>query len=108
MPDSRRSLVVRGRSKKRPMFRVTDWMRGGLLAALLVATLLAGCHKQEGLPKLGQVGDFLLINQEGGPVTAQTLRGKVWIAAFFFTRCPTICPLITRRLRALQVAAHGN
>lgn len=91
------------------MFRVTDWTRGVALAAMIFATALAGCQKKtEALPQLGRVGDFSLVDQQGGAVSAQSLRGKVWIAAFFFTRCPTICPRITRRLRALQVAARGN
>jgi protein SCO1/2 len=55
------------------------------------------------------VGDFTLVNQANEPVSAASLRGKVWVAAFFFTHCPTICPRITRRMRALQVAtSSGN
>jgi protein SCO1/2 len=54
------------------------------------------------------VGAFSLIDQGGAPVTAESLRGKVWVAAFFFSRCPSICPKITRRMRALQVAANGS
>jgi protein SCO1/2 len=75
-----------------------------MLAALL--TLLAACQRaSEPLPTLGRVGAFALVDQNGKPTTADTLRGKVWIAAFFFTHCPTICPRITRRMRALQVEA---
>jgi len=79
-----------------------------LFAVLLLAlsATWAGCKKQaEPLPKLGQVGAFSLVNQNAAAVSAETLRGKVWVAAFFFTRCPSICPRITRRMRALQVAA---
>jgi len=78
------------------------------LCVLLLALsgLAAGCKKQvEPLPTLGQVGAFSLLDQNARAVSAETLRGKVWVAAFFFTRCPTICPRITRRMKALQVAA---
>ncbi len=83
---------------------------GACWARLLVVTslllLVASCqHKSEPLPDLGRVGAFALVDQNGKAVTADTLRGKVWIAAFFFTRCPTICPRITRRMRALQAEA---
>jgi protein SCO1/2 len=75
----------------------------------LATPLLPGCaQKRDPLPSLGQVGAFTLVDQDGKSVTAQSLRGKVWVAAFFFTRCPTICPRITRRMRALQVAATGH
>lgn len=82
--------------------------RRALLAASAAAVLagtLAGCRRAAQLPSLGSVGVFSLIDQAGHPVSADTLRGQVWAAAFFFTRCPTICPRITRRMRALQQAA---
>jgi len=79
---------------------------GVCLLLLLLSATWVGCKKQpEALPKLGEVGAFSLLNQDAAPVSADDLRGKVWVAAFFFTRCPSICPRITRRMRALQVAA---
>jgi protein SCO1 len=79
----------------------------GLLFAL--SWVLAGCARRaEPLPTLGQIGAFTLLDQGGSAVSAEKLRGKVWVAAFFFTRCPTICPRITRRMKALQVAATAK
>jgi protein SCO1/2 len=80
-----------------------------LLVWLTLAVLaLTACQRRaEPLPTLGRIGEFTLVDEHGRAVTAQTLRGKVWVAAFFFTRCPTICPRITRRMRALQVATSG-
>ena len=75
----------------------------------VTALSLSGCHQRPAeLPSLGLVGEFALVDQAGAPVTAQSLRGKVWVAAFFFTHCPTICPRITRRMRALQIASAGE
>lgn len=80
-------------------------VRGLCVVLLALSATWASCKKQpEALPKLGQIGAFSLINQQASSVSAETLRGKVWVAAFFFTRCPSICPRITRRMRALQVA----
>jgi protein SCO1 len=73
------------------------------LSALPSASL--GCRSRADLPPLGSVGSFSLTDQAGRPVSEATLRGQVWAAAFFFTRCPTICPRITRRMRDLQQAA---
>ncbi len=91
---------------------VTGWGARSAMAVGLCLVLLAlsatwpACKRQaEPLPKLGQVGAFSLLDQHAGAVSAEALRGKVWVAAFFFTRCPTICPRITRRMRQLQVAA---
>lgn len=75
-----------------------------LLLALSMAGV--GCRKKaEPLPELGRLGAFSLLDQRAQTVSAESLRGKVWVADFFFTHCPTICPRITRRMRALQVAA---
>jgi protein SCO1/2 len=75
------------------------------VAAGLSFTVSFGCRRAEKLPALGNVGTFDLIDQAKRPVNADSMRGQVWAAAFFFTRCPTICPRITRRMRELQQAA---
>lgn len=81
--------------------------RSLILSTLIAVLALVGC-RQKPLPELGHVGPFALVNQQGEALSAENLRGKVWVAAFFFTRCPTICPRITRRLRALQIAAQSG
>jgi protein SCO1 len=68
-------------------------------------TVSFGCRRASELPGLGNVGTFNLIDQSGRPISAESMRGRVWAAAFFFTRCPTVCPRITRRMRDLQQAA---
>jgi protein SCO1/2 len=67
---------------------------------------LGACRsKQPSLPVFGQIAGFSLTDQNGKRVTAADLRGKIWVSAFMFTRCPTICPRITRRMQELQAAA---
>lgn len=90
--------------------RRRGWLTPRAVLALLGLTLaLSSCKKRsEPLPSLGQVGAFSLLDQSGAPFSADRVRGKVWVADFFFTHCPTICPRITRRMRALQIAAEGG
>ena len=52
--------------------------------------------------------DFSLVNQENKPVSWDSLRGKIIIADFFFTRCPTICPSLTRNMKRLAESIHNN
>jgi len=80
---------------------------GGLVVGVVLLALLgAGCRgRPEPLPNLGQIGAFSLVDQNARAVSAETLRGRVWVAAFFFTHCPTICPRITQKMRSLQLAA---
>jgi protein SCO1/2 len=41
-------------------------------------------------------------NQLGQQVQLDQLRGRVIIADFFFTRCPSICPTLTHNMKGLQ------
>ena len=72
-----------------------------LLIAILAlgALLLAGCRREAPKP-LYAVGEFSFTDQNGARFGSQDLQGQVWVAAFFFTRCPTVCPRITARMKA--------
>ena len=48
------------------------------------------------------VPDFSLTNQQGQKLGLSDLTGKVWVADFIFTNCPTICPLMTQEMANLQ------
>lgn len=50
------------------------------------------------------VDDFKFQNQLGKTVSLADLPGKVIVADFFFTRCPSICPKLTANIRKLQDA----
>jgi len=50
-----------------------------------------------------QIADFSFVNQDGETVTNKTVAGKVYVADFFFTSCPTICPIMkTEMLRVYE------
>jgi len=48
------------------------------------------------------VADFTLINQDGDTITQADYKGKIYVADFFFTRCPSICPVMTNNMGKLQ------
>ena len=48
------------------------------------------------------VSDFELINQNGKIATQEDYRDRVYIVDFFFTRCPSICPLMTSNMIKIQ------
>ncbi len=54
------------------------------------------------------VKDFTLTNQEGKTITWADLKGKIVIADLFFTRCPTICPGMTRNMKRLAESIHNG
>lgn len=52
--------------------------------------------------KYHTIGDFSLTNQNGETITQDTYKDKIYIADFFFTTCPTICPVMTKNMAAIQ------
>ncbi len=49
-----------------------------------------------------QMPPFKLINQDSLEVDSSSLSGKIVILDFFFTTCPTICPIMSRNMALLQ------
>lgn len=45
---------------------------------------------------------FEYLNQDSVKITSKSMQGKVWIADFFFTSCPTICPTMTAQMKRLS------
>ena len=75
--------------------------------ALVIAVLLAaGCRdetKRRAQPDdYGTVPAFALHDQTGARLDQEWLRGHVTIVDFVFTRCDTICPLLTLKMARLD------
>ena len=77
------------------------------IAVLSIAACSGGkeqAHEDAKLPYMGRhdysgndtvyhtIADFKFLNQDSNWVTNETFKGKMYIADFFFTTCPTICP----------------
>ncbi len=54
------------------------------------------------LPRHWLIPDFSLTERSGRTVSAADLRGKVWVADFFYTSCPGPCPMMSSRLADVQ------
>tara|TARA_Y100000389_G_C17449060_1_gene513493 strand:+ start:693 stop:1367 length:675 start_codon:yes stop_codon:yes gene_type:complete len=52
--------------------------------------------------KFHKIASFTLTNQNGKIVTEQDYDNKIYVADFFFTTCPTICPKMTENMGQLQ------
>ena len=93
-------------------------MKNNILIALLVTIVLAGCQlgkEDKRLPILGRnqyneqdtiyhtIADFSFTNQDSSIVSNATFSDKIYVADFFFTSCPTICPIMkTQMLRVYE------
>ena len=48
------------------------------------------------------VKDFNLTNQNGVKISSKDYENKVYVVDFFFTRCPSICPIMTDNMLLIQ------
>jgi protein SCO1/2 len=55
-----------------------------------------------------EVPDFSFTNQDGKTITNDSYKGKVYIVEFFFTTCPSICPIMNRNMVKIQDEFFGN
>ena len=49
-----------------------------------------------------KISEFSLINQHNEIINNDTMLGNIYVADFFFTTCPSICPIMTKNMHALQ------
>ena len=74
------------------------------LCALLFF-LIAGCGEApKPLPKLYPVPQFTLTERSGQPFDSASLRGKVWVADFFFTNCIGTCLILSNNMGKVHQA----
>ncbi len=55
-----------------------------------------------------KVPDYKLVNQDSNWVTPADFAGKVYVADFFFTSCPTICPTMKKEMLRVYQAFKDN
>ena len=81
---------------------------GGIGVLYFVAEKQKRSNRVPPLPIIRSIDRFSLTNQLGEWVTLDSLKGSPWVANVFFSRCPTICMQITRRMKELQEAGREH
>lgn len=100
-----------------------------VIAPVMVLLMgLTGCSETDKLPILGEreviskqidgktvtdsvyhtIPDFKFVSQDGDTVTAATVKDKIYVADFFFTSCPTICPKMKTQLKRVYERFQTN
>jgi protein SCO1 len=82
-----------------------------LLFVVIGISLLFSCENaSRKLPILGErefingdsvyhtIPDFSFINQDNKTITNKNYEGKIYVTDFFFTTCPTICPVMKKQM----------
>lgn len=82
-------------------------LRSSLLAACLMFAVSCGTPPApeaeiSALPEVAVLPAFALHDENSEAFSLDSLTGKVWVADFIFTRCPTTCPIQTAQMKRLQ------
>ncbi|MCJ8167121.1 SCO family protein [Pontibacter sp. E15-1] len=93
------------------------------LSLFFVLVTLFSCQEnkeEKSLPILGNkevqagdtlyhtIPDFAFVDQDSSLVTPQTFEGGIYVADFFFTTCPTICPKMKSQMLRVYDKYEGN
>ena len=72
-----------------------------------VPKIVANFSKSD-LVEIGQVPEFSFTDQNGKTISNKDYEGKVYVSEFFFTTCPSICPIMNRNMVKVQNEFYGN
>lgn len=91
---------------------------------LAISLFIASCQEKKTLPFLGpkdthlvdgkvdtiyhQIPPFRFLNQDSTWISEKDMAGKIYIADFFFTSCPTICPKMKTQLLRIYERYAAN
>ena len=79
-----------------------------LIFGIYVVPKVVKKFQKSDLETFGKVPDFLFTNQNGKTITNKNYDGKVYVVEFFFTTCPSICPIMNEKMVTVQDAFYGN
>ncbi|GAB4246167.1 MAG: hypothetical protein Tsb0034_25020 [Ekhidna sp.] len=91
-----------------------------ILPIIFIGIMACTTPKSERLPYLGNmviegsdttfhtIQDFQFLDQDSSVVTNETLSDQIYVADFFFTSCPTICPKMKAQMLRVYEKFEGN
>lgn len=60
------------------------------------------------LQTIGKAPKFSLTDQNGATISNEDYKGKVYVVEFFFSTCPTICPIMNTNMKKVQASFASN
>jgi len=88
---------------RRKTFWITFWILA--FSYPLVKSIYRELPKP--LPVYYSLPEYSLTNQFNKSFGSKNLRGKVYIASFVFSNCPTVCPKMLKKMQKIQKRVRG-
>ena len=79
-----------------------------LIFGIYVIPKVVDRFKKADLYRFEKVPDFEFTNQNGEIINNKSYEDKVYVVEFFFTTCPTICPIMNQKMLTIQNEFFGN
>ncbi len=73
-----------------------------ILALLFLGIGFGMSYFKNNLYTVMKVPDFELTDQNGKKITNKDMLGKVYLVEFFFSKCPTICPVMNSNMKVIE------
>lgn len=73
-----------------------------ILALLFLGIGFGMSYFKKSLYTVMKVPDFELADQNNKKITNKDMLGKVYLVEFFFSKCPTICPVMNSNMKAIE------
>ncbi|SHM15196.1 SCO family protein [Chryseobacterium polytrichastri] len=73
-----------------------------IIALLFLGIGVGMSYFKKSLYTVMKVPNFELTDQNNKKITNKDMLGKVYLVEFFFSRCPTICPVMNSNMRAIE------
>lgn len=73
-----------------------------IIALLFLGIGVGMNYFKKSLYTVMKVPNFELTDQNNKKITNKDMLGKVYLVEFFFSRCPTICPVMNSNMRAIE------
>jgi protein SCO1/2 len=89
-------LSCGGSDNKLPILGERDWVKKTVDGKEVVDTIY------------NTIPPFSFVNQQGDTVSEKIVEGKIYVTDFFFTTCPTICPVMKRQMIKVFQQFKGN
>jgi protein SCO1 len=65
-------------------------------------------YQKPKLATIGKVPSFTLTSHLNKKISNETMKDKVYVVEFFFSTCPTICPVMNQNMLKIQETYYGN
>lgn len=79
-----------------------------IIALLFLAIGFGMSYFKNNLYTVMKVPDFELTDQNNKKITHKDMLGKVYLVEFFFSKCPTICPVMNSNMRAIEEEINNS